>query len=291
MACPYYENEALGRHTCHRNRGRICLSGIWATRKRVIQAQRTSSSQVGARPQKNEQSAEQQTIQAIRGLIAQDLRIRQQYADQQRADANQANDNIAIQGKLAKYTRALVWVGLLQAAVLACTIFVIYLQITTMRAIERAWVVVDIKHEDMQLETKSIHIGDAVDETTSVPLTCISFNGGKSPAWVIEKRIRFEIFENAEAIPRTPPLKLTSVFDDIPHTVYTREHSAKADMPIAQGRLKDGKVGVIYGAVRYRDIFNKIRTTTFGYKVLPVADRFSLRLERLKNRPKYNENT
>jgi hypothetical protein len=176
-------------------------------------------------------------------------------------------------------------------AVFTIALFIgVLVQIWTSRAIERAWVVVDIRHEDSQLETTT-KIGDVVDETTSVPLTCISLNGGKSPAWVIEKRIRFEIFENPEAIPKTPPLERTTVFDDVPHTVYTREHSVKADMPVAQGRLNERNVGVLYGVVSYRDIFNNIRRTTFGYKVLPVADRLSLRLERLKNRPKYNENT
>jgi hypothetical protein len=166
----------------------------------------------------------------------------------------------------------------------------VVVQIRTSRNIERAWVVVDIKHEGRELTNTTI-IGDILGESTSIPLRCISLNGGRSPAWVIEKRIAFEIFENADAVPRTSPIKRTRVFDDIPHAVYTQEHSVRANMPIAQGRLTETNIGVIYGVVRYRDIFNKIRGTTFGYKVLPAIDTLSLRLEPLKNRPKYNKNT
>jgi hypothetical protein len=182
------------------------------------------------------------------------------------------------------------WSTLIVAVFTALLFIGVVVQIRTSRAIERAWVVVEIKHEDRELTTTTV-IGDVIDETTSIPLTCISLNGGRTPAWVIEKRIGFEIFENAEAVPKTPPLERAGVFDDIPHAVYAKEHSVKADMPVAQGRLNETNVGVIYGAIRYRDIFNKIRTTTFGYRVLPVTGKLSLRLEPLKHRPKYNMST
>jgi len=44
-------------------------------------------------------------------------------------------------------------------------------------------------------------------------------------------------------------------------------------------------MSVIYGFVKYRDIFKKQRTTTFGYRITNGV------LKRLENYPKYNENT
>ncbi len=47
-----------------------------------------------------------------------------------------------------------------------------------------------------------------------------------------------------------------------------------------------GELAVIYGIVKYWDIYDKARTTTFGYRMLPGTD---TRFTRLINYPKYNE--
>ncbi len=44
-------------------------------------------------------------------------------------------------------------------------------------------------------------------------------------------------------------------------------------------------MSVIYGFVRYRDIFKKLHVTTFGYGIIHGQ------LKRLENYPEYNQNT
>jgi len=51
------------------------------------------------------------------------------------------------------------------------------------------------------------------------------------------------------------------------------------------GRQEHGKLTVVYGVVKYRDIFDKRRETTFAYRILNGE------LRRLEGYPEYNKNT
>ena len=55
---------------------------------------------------------------------------------------------------------------------------------------------------------------------------------------------------------------------------------------ICQKAREDGKMVVVYGIVKYRDVFAPDRTTTFGYRV-----RVDGVLTRLTGYPEYNRNT
>ncbi|MHB8413752.1 MAG: hypothetical protein ACYDDI_17690 [Candidatus Acidiferrales bacterium] len=56
---------------------------------------------------------------------------------------NTSNQDVEIQGKLVKYTKALVWVGALQGIVLLLTVLAIWRQANFFRNSERAWVLGD----------------------------------------------------------------------------------------------------------------------------------------------------
>jgi hypothetical protein len=57
-------------------------------------------------------------------------------------------------------------------------------------------------------------------------------------------------------------------------------------MPFFDGRESNLTMTVVYGVVKYRDIFGEDRTTNFGFKVVGGDT-----LKRLTDCPKYNEYT
>jgi hypothetical protein len=164
-------------------------------------------------------------------------------------------------------------------------------QIRTSKAIERAWVMADVEPDSEKWRDRKLHVlegSGTSGDNTAIYAVLVCTNAGKSPAWIDETRAKFEIvktlpeipnFESAEYIEAsTIPLGMVEG-GAVPHT------QRLPWTPTAVGHEEVGKMSVIYGFVKYRDIFKKHRITTFGYRIIHG------KLKRLENYPEYNKNT
>lgn len=166
-------------------------------------------------------------------------------------------------------------------------------QIRTSRAIERAWVMVDIQPDPEKPSDGRLQVfeGSGTDGDSTAALNAVlnCSNAGKTPAWIEEMIAKFEMvkslpkipnFESAQSIQHsTIPLGMAEG-GAVPHTQKLQW------TPRAEGHQRTDEMAVIYGQITYRDIFRKKRTTTFGYKIRPHG-----RLERLEGYLEYNKNT
>ena len=182
----------------------------------------------------------------------------------------------------------LVIVGIVQALVLAGTIFVIWRQISTARNAQRAWVMVDVEHDDKKWADGKTHIlkgSGTGGDTTAFYAVLVCRNEGSSPAWINEKRAKFEI---VTSLPPKPNLESAQFFQDGPIPIGTGRALPHTDElhfePVAMGHQEHGKMTVIYGAVKYRNIFDEHCETTFAYRIVNGE------LRRLEGYPEYNKN-
>ena len=121
---------------------------------------------------------------------------KQENPPSHKPDENKDDENIAIQRKLANLTLLLVVVGSIQAAILVATVVVIWKQMSVARHIERAWVMADIEHDSQKWGDRKNHIlrGSGTNgDTTGFYAVLVCRNEGKSPAWLGERRAKFEI--------------------------------------------------------------------------------------------------
>jgi hypothetical protein len=112
-------------------------------------------------------------------------------------------------------------------------------------------------------------------------------NHGKTPAVITEKRASLIIIPK-NSLPENPNLAATRVFDDRAEPLAAGKDSlTKRDEHFsAPGYRGLDDWTVLYGVVKYRDVFGRDRQTTFGYEVT-----IGQKIERLSGYPKYNENT
>lgn len=141
---------------------------------------------------------------------------------------------------------------------------------------ERAWVMVDV-------ELYSIR-GDGLKyETTKVDMRLTYTNVGKTPAWITEKSIRFALVDTT---PDPPDFDSITPFQSRPQWLQT-SYSEERDLEHEGYQLQHaGNLRIIYGRIKYRDIFGKERMTTFGYDI-DLNDE----AKRIGEPAAYNENT
>ncbi|HZC21838.1 MAG TPA: hypothetical protein VE866_00750, partial [Candidatus Binatia bacterium] len=130
---------------------------------------------------------------------------------------------------------------------------------------ERAWIIAELRCKP----GTSVFFGTNSDgETTAImdaELWC--YNSGKSPAWITERLARL-IVVAPEDIPTTPPeLSLKDIVDNRVEPVGPKSESKFTWNPTGTGRQTIEKLAVIYGVVRYRDIFEQNRETWFAYRM------------------------
>jgi hypothetical protein len=141
---------------------------------------------------------------------------------------------------------------------------------------ERAWIMVDVKKHGPQgiLQGSSRYGAGPVRQHASITISYSCRNEGKTPAWIVERRVRFLILDSEELLPNDPDLNLEINHPEVvalesepisPNqeelTIITRELHC-------DGVADDQKFMVVYGKVRYRDIFDReVRETRFGYRV------------------------
>jgi len=109
------------------------------------------------------------------------------------------------------------------------------------------------------LTTRGLYGGD----TTAIYVVLTCSNEGKSPAWIEEKRAKFEI---VNVLPDKPDLTSADFIQvgsepigigkALPHTNHI------AWQPAATGHEGLGKMMTVYGIVKYRDIFDRLHETS-----------------------------
>lgn len=158
---------------------------------------------------------------------------------------------------------------------------------------ERAWIMAQVEGDRAKWNDGKVHIvlGSGTDgDSTGAWIVLSCHNEGKSPAWIYEKRVKFEVVHRVNPEPD---------FDSLPVVFRGREpigigQSAIPNitklhrLEIAEGHSKSGDAMIIYGIVKYRDIFDERRHVTFGYRILRAANDYTL--ERLSEHA-YNDNT
>ena len=149
---------------------------------------------------------------------------------------------------------------------------------------ERAWVMAEVE-AFAALGGAVVH-GDSVSEPSSsqVRFRLKCQNAGKTVAWIDEKLGCFQIVKE---LPKRPDSSLLEMLDAEPEWVASMSESKR---PIdkrleAKGREGLGDISVVWGVIKYRDVFGP-HTTTFGF-LLNQNNVF----ECLPGYPKYNEIT
>ena len=150
---------------------------------------------------------------------------------------------------------------------------------------ERAWLTVELRCKPGTSVIFGTGQGGETTAVMDVELWCV--NNGKSPAWIKEKQARLIVVAQ-ENIPEAPPqFDKDNVIDDKLESVGPGQDCKVSWNPVGTGRRTTDKVALIYGVVRYSDIFNKNRETWFGYKLDGFSNARSL--SRLSGHPDYNK--
>src|SRR5690242_681589 len=110
---------------------------------------------------------------------------------------------------IARFTEALVVVGFLQFLILSVQWWTLWRQSIFFRNSERAWISVELDWDKKKWADGKFHMllgsGTMGDDTVFEAIV-VCKNEGKSPAWIEEKRARFELFS---VIPEKPYLDST----------------------------------------------------------------------------------
>ena len=172
---------------------------------------------------------------------------------------------------LTWFTGGLVIVGLIQAAILALTIRVLNRQTASNQNVERAWLMAEIDWDREKWSDGEGHIveGTGTDgKHTAIWIVLTCHNEGKSPGWIYEKRLKFEVvkeiiptpdFDSAQFVwAGREPIGIGQAF---PNTTKVPQ------LAVAEGHARDDYKMIVYGVVKYRDIFNRDRSTTVGYEI------------------------
>jgi hypothetical protein len=146
-------------------------------------------------------------------------------------------------------------------------------------ASERAWIMVEVIPAG-----NNPQIIRNQDGTIGVDARCVCENQGKTGAWINEIRCALEF--SPLRLPEEPNLDDIGPYDSVPRPIASRKNpETYIIQPGCRGDWNN-KILILYGVVKYRDMFGKDRQTTFGYVVGKNGE-----FKRIVGYPKYNENT
>ncbi len=151
---------------------------------------------------------------------------------------------------------------------------------------EHAWIMADVEWDTSKWADRKAHVVEGSGtggDTTGIYIVLTCRNEGRSPAWIEEKRARFQI---VDALPDTADLTSYEIIQVGPEAVGVGKANHVAWQPAAIGHASFGRMMVIYGVVKYWDIFERPRETTFGYRITPSRE-----LVRLEGKREYNKQT
>lgn len=153
----------------------------------------------------------------------------------------------------------------------------------------RAWLMVDIEWQDGKHILES-NEGEGTEKTT-IFAECRCRNEGKSFAQITEKGYVCKIISTdmPKMLPQEPDFSDIDLFHHA--CEYTAPNSAAEPYKLeitSDGRRKHNRAMVLYGRVKYRDVYGKDYETRFGYFITGMGN-----LERMaaESYPEYNSHT
>jgi hypothetical protein len=148
---------------------------------------------------------------------------------------------------------------------------------------ERAWVLTQMgwdkegacqPHRIVRPTDNSVH--------TLMNVRVVYRNYGRTPAWITEKHIKIEVTNTVEPL---PDFSGATVAYNIEPIAGEQEPEWKPKNMTGEGWGPDsGQFTLVYGLVKYRDVFGEARETRFGYILVNGL------FERMAH-PEYNKNT
>ncbi len=161
---------------------------------------------------------------------------------------------------------------------------------------ERAWVMAELEWANDRPGNFGWGSGGGFEgATTWARLSLNCSNEGKTPAWIIQKRVRIEIVEAIPPKPQFPPLNPEWEFENSEPEPLAPGRNHKVFFDITCRDKWDFEVEILtdreliaYGFVRYRDAFQVERETRFGYR---FAKSTKEEVERIEGFPEYNKHT
>ena len=138
---------------------------------------------------------------------------------------------------------------------------------------ERAWVLTDLVFSadlPAPAPTKSRILYGASEgrETISIDICLICRNDGSTPAWITHKQMHFR---NLSVLPTSPDFSSVELFGDYMDRTLepiTVGGEAKHRFTLECGGPSEAaKTQIVYGFVKYRDVFGPDRETRFAYTV------------------------
>lgn len=148
---------------------------------------------------------------------------------------------------------------------------------------ERAWVMVNV-YSRLGDSVPIYNRSGADGIHTQAMVTIVAKNHGRSPAWIVRHFQRFQSFDEIPRIPDFTQDLATPEFYSVPVTPNGGDYEKQCDL-MYEGKRDIHRKDIVYGIVQYRDIFDRLRTTTYGYYLLGSS------LERMVDFPEYNKNT
>jgi hypothetical protein len=147
---------------------------------------------------------------------------------------------------------------------------------------ERAWIMVDIEWAN-----KRPYVVTHAGPRTEIDILLICRNQGKSPAWITERQVKTVM---VTVIPPVPQMDGAEVLNYIEPLTANGPESKLRRRPCCEGLVQpEGPVLLVYGVVKYRDVFRMNRETWFGYEISGAAS--DPRLGRLAGYQEYNHCT
>jgi len=127
---------------------------------------------------------------------------------------------------------------------------------------ERAWLMVDLEWAP-GFSSPQDTANESFEPFTSVPFRLRCSNDGGTPCWIIEKRGCAQI---VDSVPAKPDLQKMHTMQFSPEPIKSGKESIPTDGAMeCRGHLNDSQTLIIYGVVRYRDVFSEDRETFWGY--------------------------
>lgn len=147
---------------------------------------------------------------------------------------------------------------------------------------ERGWILADLAWQERAKLTDTVSAGAP---STVAMVRLLYSNRGRTPCVITEIVARFEIRDALDPIPDLG----FGIVRNAPEAVPVAEKPRELTLELKAGgrRIYAGNKGImlIYGTVRYRDVFNESRETRFGYTV----DSATFNLDRIVGFPEYNK--
>jgi len=228
--------------------------------------------------------------------------VKQENTPADKSTEKQQDENVEIQGKLVKFTAWLVIVGLLQALILAGTIWAIVHQTSATRKSQRAWVIVSAVEKAPALGFIP-EPGDRLDlvgrNSPNVFLAAIK-NVGETPATLIKSKVIYQYVARLQDIPDDPdygnlnPLNNMILVkgDSIGEAAFLQPDRILTRSQADAVRIREAFI-YAYGIIKYRDAFEAGHETCFGflYRFTLGGDPRPVGFVREELPPKYNRAT